>query len=309
MNMSKLAALGVGITMLPSFAHAALLYLDPGQAEYGLGDTFLVHVRLDNEGECVNAVRAVVEYPTDKLRAVDFSRGRSIVSLWVEEPTLDTERGIVTFSGGIPGGYCGRIQGDPALSNVVGTIVFTAVDGDGNARATISSGSEVYISDGEGTKAALSLQGASFSLAPYPTLPDNEWLKAVGEDTIPPDPFEVIVESTWGVFGGKYYIVFSTVDKQSGLDHFEIFERGVWKRVTSPHVVEDQLLRNDVEVRAIDKAGNERLGDYTPGSAPPRKAPTFNLFFVSVLIVALVALGGIWFFMHRNKGETGPPSA
>lgn len=307
--MYKLIAFVAGLLLFPSFAHAALLYIDPAEAEYGLGDMFMVNVRLDNEGECVNAVEATVTYSTDTLQAVDFSRGRSIMALWVEEPVIDTERGVVTFSGGMPGGYCGRIQGDPALSNIVGTIVFSAIRGEGDAAVSVSPSSQVYLSDGQGTKAELSVQSAAYSLLPYPVLPENEWLKAVGDDTVPPDAFDVIVESTRGVFGGRYYIVFSTVDKQSGIDHYEIFERNVWKTISSPYHLADQTLRGGIQVKAIDKAGNERLGTYIEGSAPPRVAPSYDVYIIVGAIALLVLVGFVKLFIDRRKNAEMPPAA
>src|SRR6185369_401021 len=109
----------------PASASAASLYLDPGSGTYGPGDTFILNVRLNNEGECINAANVVLTYPTASLRAADFSKGGSILSLWVIEPQIDTKAGTVTFAGGIPGGYCGRIAGDPSLTNVIGKVVFT----------------------------------------------------------------------------------------------------------------------------------------------------------------------------------------
>jgi hypothetical protein len=271
---------------------------------------FMANVRIDNQGECVNAISVSIDYPTSKLRAVDFSRGQSIMNLWVDEPAIDTEKGTVLFSGGIPGGYCGRIQGDPALSNVVGTIVFSVISGEGGAAVSISPQSEVYLSDGQGTKASLTTQGASFSLLPYPVLPENPWLKAVNEDMSPPDSFDVIVESTKGIFGGRYYLVFSTVDKQSGLDHFELFERGAWRKVESPHLMRDQRLEDDVQLKAIDKAGNERMGNFARETVPPRQAPSYDLLAAIVLLVMLGAAGVVKIYADRRKrAQELPPQA
>lgn len=298
------------VLLLPTHAQAALLYLDSDGAEHGLGDTFIVSVRLDNEDECINAAHVEVVYPKDRLRAVDFSRGGSILNLWVEEPKIDTMQGTVSFSGGVPGGYCGRIQGDPALSNILGKVVFTVISADApKADIDISIASRLYLNDGQGTKADVRTKGATFTLAPDALAPENPWIKEVEADDTPPDPFDVIVESTRGVFGGRYYIVFATEDKQSGMDHFEIYERSAWKTIKSPYNLRDQSLVA-IKVRAIDKAGNERLGDYTEGSAPERVRPFYYdyLPFIVVIVVFLI-LAGATLYMRRLHGAPEVPPA
>ncbi len=297
--------------LLPfAFANAALLYIDPGAQAYGVGDTFMVNIRVDNEGECINAANVEVIYPTKSLRAVDFSRGDSLFSLWTEEPRIDTEAGRVTFSGGIPGGYCGRIQGDPSLSNIIGKIVFSVIDASQvKADIIVTDATKVYLHDGFGTEAPLTIQGVTLGLSPQPTLPANEWLTEVRDDTIPPDSFIIQIESTRGVFGGRYYAVFSTVDKQSGLSHYEIFERGAWIETRSPHKLYDQSL-SDIQIRAIDKAGNIRLGEYVPGSAPPRLGLELDFTSVALALLALVVVGGAFVMFERRKNSaTIPPQA
>jgi hypothetical protein len=71
--------------LLPTFAaHAAILYMDPNEAELKRGDTMVVSVRVDTQdGECINVVDGVIKY-SDNIQPVDTSRGNSIFSLWVE---------------------------------------------------------------------------------------------------------------------------------------------------------------------------------------------------------------------------------
>jgi len=281
------------LILTPVSVSAASLYLDPDMGTYGPGDTFIVNVRLNTDGDCVNAANVVLNYPAGSMRAVDFGKGGSILTLWVIEPKIDTKAGTVTFAGGIPGGYCGRIQGDPSLTNTIGKVVFTVTNASaGSASIRISNASALYLNDGLGTKVTPEVTNATFKLSPEPTLSENPWLSEVGDDKVPPDPFDVIIESTRSVFGGKYYAVFSTVDKQSGLDHYEMVINGTWQRVTSPHVINDQTLQSGIEVRAIDKAGNIRLGTYIEGSAPPRETSPEDyaalLIILALLVVALV---------------------
>ncbi len=301
---SRILYSAVFVCALPLSADAAVLYLDPPTGTYGRGDTFTMQVRVNNEDECINAAHIEIHYPTTLLRAVDFSRGSSIFSLWVEEPTIDTEKGTIRFAGGVPGGYCGRIPGDPVLSNILGRIVFTVLGGDNeSARVAVSKGSLVYLNDGLGSEATVKTEDAVLTIGPVPLLPQNEWLNEVGEDTTPPDAFQIHIDSTQGVFDGKYYAVFSTVDKQSGLDHYEIFERGAWKRIESPYKLRDQVLRDTLEIKAIDKAGNERLGTYDPSSIPERKTSPHDYALIIGIVVLLFGAGVARWYTRQKAAQ------
>lgn len=304
----RILALALLPLWMPVVASAAVIYLDPATGEYGPGDTFVMTVRLDTEGECMNAARVVLSYPADTLRAADFGRGGSIFSLWVEEPVLGSGVGGVSFAGGVPGGYCGRIQGDPTESNVLGKIVFTVLRSNAlTAGIAVASSSVVYLNDGLGTAAALSFKDASITLASSRVVGDNPWLEEVSQDALPPEPFSIEVQSTEGVFGGRYYAVFSTVDKQSGVDHYEIFERGAWNPVVSPHRLANQSLRGGVQVRAVDKAGNMRNGEYIEGSAPPSVAPRYDLLSLLVFVLVLVLIWGMKRYLDRRPPATPAP--
>src|SRR6185503_20749685 len=87
------------LILTPVSVSAASLYLDPDMGTYGPGDTFIVNVRLNTDGDCVNAANVVLNYPAGSMRAVDFGKGGSILTLWVIEPKIDTKAGTVTFAG------------------------------------------------------------------------------------------------------------------------------------------------------------------------------------------------------------------
>jgi hypothetical protein len=272
---------------MPFSASAASLYLDPDQGTYGPGDTFIVNVRLNTDGECINAADITLTYPTESLRAVDFGKGGSIFTLWVTEPKLDTEKGAVAFAGGVPGGYCGRIQGDPSLTNTIAKIVFTVTQTTApNAKIAISGMSALYLNDGLGTRINPETSDTTIRIAGEATQSENPWLTLVGNDKIPPESFDVLIESTRSLFGGEHYAAFSTVDKQSGVDHYEMVINGTWQRVTSPRVIDERALSGGIEVRAIDKAGNVRLGTYVGGSVP---SSSFDDYLVLLIILVLLA--------------------
>jgi hypothetical protein len=307
MRRTVLASIATLVFSVPLFSQAAIISVDPPKGTYGPGDTFIAAIRIDTEGTCINAAHVELSYPVGIVRVVDISRGDSIFSLWPDEPKNDADKGVITFSGGIPGGYCGKISGDPGESNVLAKIVFTFLKADPtSANIALLPASLVYLNDGLATKAQLSLAGATYALGKQATLPSNDWLGILQSDTIPPEPFTVQVESTKGVFGGSYFAVFSTVDKQSGIDHYEIQENGIWKRISNPYKLTDQSLKNGVLLKAVDKAGNERVGEFNPSATPPRVESADITTLLSIIALILFALALKWFIDRRKTPTVGP---
>lgn len=246
------------------FSQAAVLYLEPEKAQYYPGDTFIEEVRLDvAEGENINAVEVHLIYPPDILEVVDLSVGNSILTLIAQQPNFSN--GLVSFSGGIPGGYSGTISGDLGTTNLLGKIIFRAIK-EGKAKIRFADDSIVLLNDGLGTPTKLTTKGASFIILAEKTgIVEEPWQIELKKDTIPPEPFKIEVRQESLIFEGKYVLIFSTTDKQTGLDYYEVKEgTGDWKKSESPYLLEDQNLRGVIKVKAVDKAGNERIAEYQP---------------------------------------------
>ncbi len=269
-------------------ADAALLYFDPPEAQVYRGDTVTVALRLDTDvDECINTVNAVVHYDPS-ISAVDVSRGSSILSIWVENPIIDEKAHTITFVGGIPGGYCGRISGDPSLTNVLLELIFRSpgfnVGGSNNssARIWIDEQAQILLHDGYGTNANVRLQDARIELlSKAGDTSTDAWKDKVNDDENLPSDFPIILTRDDVAFSGKYFITFNAIDKQSGIDHYEVMEEpfsefmafkwgradAPWIRTESPYVLKDQTLNSTIRIKAIDKAGNERIGFLVPDEA------------------------------------------
>jgi hypothetical protein len=323
----------------PTVSQAATLSIDPETRSVGPGDTFVVTLRLDTApDECVNAVTAEILYPKDWMNASAVSKGESLMSLWVEEPSVDREQGRVFMSGGIPAGYCGRVQGDPGKTNVVVKIIFS-IPGNmiGGKVATgpitlpLAFGPEttVLLNDGFGTPAPLTLHDAAYIRELNSQGLKNEWLDIVHTDNIKPDLFTISVEQNGSTFEGKYFIVFSAIDKQSGIHHYEIMEddpenlgfvynkktKASFITGTSPHLLTDQLLKSRIIVRAFDHAGNTQeallapkngvmgsnFSSSTKYSLSELLSPTW--LGVGALLLVLLVLGGVWFVRRKKELE------
>lgn len=292
----------------PASSKAAEIYLDPATGTFPAGVTFGVNVRIDTQGQCINAASVNLAYPKDELKAVAASDGDSIFSLWIDEPTIYSDYGLVSFVGGLPGGYCGRVPGDASLSNKLATVYFefpTSTDISSAtipvaAELTFATGTEAALNNGLGTSAQLTLSGASY----MPTYkgqfaPVSAWENLIQNDTTPPEPFKVEVYRNQSLFNDQLFAVFSTVDKQSGIDHYEVAEvpksqlgtpedQWNWVRADSPYLLKNQNLDGMLEVRAFDRAGNERLESYDMESiqTPP------NWQFAIIPYIAIIGIVG-----------------
>ncbi len=304
-------------------ASAATLYMDPNQHELKRGDSAIVSVRLDtDEEECVNVVDAVISY-SENIEPIDISRGSSILSIWVEDPVIDKVNRTISFAGGIPNGYCGRIAGDPRLTNnlidihVMSPGMQVGSTESGNIGSlTFADETRVLLNDGFGTEASRQLFNSEFILTrDAGSQVENDWLQIINNDEQPPEDFTIALERTPNAFSNRYFIVFNTTDKQSGLALYEVMEEPLelrnlfiwgranapWTEARSPYVLEDQSLNSTIRVRAIDKAGNEYVAVLVPDEAS-RTLPS-ELYVVAAAAVAglLILVAALYFVIRAVK--------
>jgi hypothetical protein len=227
----------------------------------------------------------------------------------------------------VPGGYCGRILGDPGQTNIVGKVVFSlpafyvgASSTESGIKVPIkfSSSTRVLLNDGAGTPAVLTTHDAEFTRIRESKNLRNEWTDAIAGDDTPPDEFIAEIQKDENAFSNKYFLVFSTVDKQSGLNHYEIMEedalhlgklfgtknQALFVPATSPYVLKDQSLQSKITIRAIDNAGNKRDVVLLPKNQIEQSARTegvpgwipWAVFFILLIITILLA-----FVMYRKR--------
>ncbi len=303
--------------------HAALLYLDPAESNIYRGDTETIKLRIDtDEGECINTVDATIRFSA-AIRAVDVSRGESILNLWLQDPKIDEEARTITFAGGVPGGYCGRIAGDPKLTNVIAEFAFRSpgfsIGADSNEKTadiTVGEETQVLLHDGLGTRAELRTMPARLVLLDTPGAEARDsWTDQVVDDEIPPSDFVVTLAQEGTAFSGKYFITFNSQDKQSGIDHYEVMEEpfddfnlfrwgradAPWVTTESPYVLKDQSLNSTIRVKAVDKAGLERIVVLVPDVALRTVSIERMVLFgvLSVVVVFLIIFVG--YALYRRK--------
>lgn len=288
----------VSLLLNPISGQAAVLFLQSSQGEYHQGDTFVADVRIDTEEECVNAIETVISFPNNVLEGKGFSASNSLISVWLSQPKTEQDSGRISFAGGIPGGFCGILPGDPGESNLLLKVIFMVKETEREQRAEIrfSDNSQILLNDGFGTKAEADCRGIILNILPgLSEASKDEWEMNLLKDTILPEPFEIEIVQDSLIFDGNSFIVFQAHDKQTGVDYYEVKEGNKeWQKAESPYLLEDQELNSTIRVKAVDKAGNERVVQYLP-----EKKPYSSWWLIIIPTVLFVAV--LWFIIKRRR--------
>lgn len=328
-KLTKFSLIFLLLFFLPSALQAAVLYLEPAEGLIGPGDSMAIDIKIDVDKDCINTIEAYINYPQDYMRLVNFITGESLINLWVDKPNSfdldDVNRlGIIHLAGGIPGGYCGRIPGDPGISNMVGRMIFripNLIISDTKLtelQVNFLDNSRVLLNDGFGSEDKLTVKGANFRVSKRPLNLKEGWRERIDNDNIPPEPFVIELRQNPAMFDGEYYIIFYTTDKQTGVDHYEVLEirpeekigvqpkrtfldyllgwkrkPPVWEQAEMPYLLEDQSLASIIKVRAVDKAGNERMVEYIPSEPTQKiakKIPYQRLAVIFLVLAGFIVL-------------------
>ena len=280
---------------LPACA-AELSVAPPGAP--GVGDQFLVPITLDTEGESINAIEGNLSYPSSTLTLREIRRGNSLISIWLEEPK--ELNGSIRFAGITPGGFAGS-------SEELFTLVFEAKSA-GSARISFENG-HAYLNDGDGTETKLSLAPSVFSIGAKGS--GTRVAPLAESDSYPPSSFQPTLGRDPSIQDGQWFVAFTTNDKSSGIDHYEVAESEwgtlpftslTWTRAESPFVLSDQSLHSFVYVKAVDRAGNERIESLSP-THPSILYTTSVGLVILITLLLLVYFGRIYARIARKKGK------
>lgn len=120
-------------------------------------------------------------------------------------------------------------------------------------------------------------------------------------DTMEPEEFFTQVVD----IEGKKYLVFNAEDKTSGIDHYEVMEvkkSGLfektkkeigWRKASGSYLLKDQELGSAIKIKAVDKAGNERIREIAPAEkvfSLQQFLILISLSFLAILIIILIIL-------------------
>ncbi len=145
-------------------AASASLYLTPSSGTHVIGSTFTVTIKVNSDGESINAAEGTVVYDAERLDVISISKAGSIFNLWTADPT-DTGSSI-SFGGGIPRpGYTGS-------GGTLFSVTFKGIKSDG-AQIRFSSGA-VLANDGRGTNILASMGSGRYTISPKVTAPAKD---------------------------------------------------------------------------------------------------------------------------------------
>jgi hypothetical protein len=278
------------IFALPLRADAAEFKITTPKPTINTQQRVRIEVWLDGQGEAINAIEGKVVWPKDYFALESVSDANSIINFWLAKPSADAG-GDLAFAGVIPGGY----------TESGGLLLSAVLQAKKNGEAVLSFKElKALIGDGQGTPAKVTTMPLKLSIASGTPLlldfpnPDNER----------PEDFKPEISNSADLFDNQYFMVFATQDKGSGLDHYEVVESRrelairtidpvLWVRAESPYLLKDQKLGSYIYIKAVDKAGNERLVSVAPIKPRFSLWPQLPQILFYGIIIAIIILGGI----------------
>jgi len=291
----------------PHFINAQSIFLTSNKLNYAIGEDIPVAVVLNTGGKTINAMDGAIRFSPQFFDISNITIGNSIFSLWPERPAVGDD-GIVVFSGGVPHGFKG---------NSGNIFSFTLKSKKSGISSVFINNATVLLNDGLGTK----LSGVEFiplalSINPQSVSPQKpEQPKQPVIDNIPPEHFTPIISKTPYVAMDRYFVSFSTVDKQSGISYYQVREEYVvfpffgvwlstdWQKTETPYVLTLQHWWSRVLVRAYDVAGNYREEIANKPIDAEGITALYNLSVVILIIILILIFILIRKFKKKSNAK------
>lgn len=234
-----------------------------------------------SSSEKINAFEGKILFSEDNLKVEETRDGNSLINLWIERPK-EKEKGVIYFSGITPGGFVGE-------NGYLFSIIFRATS-IGNGLVEIKD-IKALKNDGNGTPAEVRLKSLVYKISGEVIGPESASLKKpIIIDNEPPETFVPEIAQDQNLFGGEYFLVFVTQDKISGVTDYAVYESrrvkktiapNKWIEVENLYTLKDQKLRSWVYVKAVDRAGNERIVKI----APRNPLAWYENYFINGIII------------------------
>lgn len=266
---------------------AATLSIQATPTTIGVDDVIQISILVDSAIP-VNAFSGALIYPATIVEPIAVSDGNSIVNMWITRPTVSDASAQILFAGITPGGFSGN-------NGILFSVLFKAKK---MGTAKVSLGNiEVLRNDGSGGSEPTTIKSLTISVG----------LKSSGGytepvDHTPPELFIAYLGTDPQLFDGRSYLAFMAVDKGTGVDHYVAAESRIpsflwlffppsWHTTVSPYVLSDQNFTSTVYLKAIDRAGNERLSVF-----PPQHlfTPYEKVVFLAILVGAVLLWQRRW---------------
>lgn len=269
-----------------------------------IGEYVQVDLFLDTKNVEINALETAVVFPDDLLELADFSYGNSVINYWVEKPHQTDEHNKIFFSGITPGGFNEK---DAYLISLIFKTKNT-----GRVEINFAQ-NKTLKNNGFGTEVFSSDKKLSFTIQTSLKGDDTENIYK-NLDNIPPEEFELFIYEDNNLFPNKKVVIFDTLDKDSGVSRYEVLEEktgrllgwefkiGRWTPASSPYILQDQKMHSNIYVKAIDRAGNERISSLII-VRPSRWYTNLNFWAIILSAIILLILSRRTYarFLRKNK--------
>lgn len=269
-----------------------------------IGDNIFIIMSLNTANNSVNAIEGVVNVPVGFFDILEVRTGGSFLSLWPERPKVHKD-GKITFLGGVPRGFSG------SNGNIITFILRAKKAG---APSVFIEKATVLLNDGLGTE----LKG--IELKPLTVLISEDVFEEPEDsriiiDNTPPEPFTPVLSRDPSVAGGKYFVSFSAIDKDSGISHYEAREEYVifpyfgawfftnWEKTETPYILKLQDWWSRIYIRAYDLYGNYRE-EIVFKHLNKETVPVFRILialFMSIVALIMIVLFVLQLLNRLNK--------
>ena len=265
---------------------AAEVFFDRDKQVMSVRQQFILPLYIDTEDQPINAFEGQIVFPTDLLRVKEIRYHDSFINFWIEQPQFNNNN--IKFSGIIPGGYLGK-------KSLVLSVVFEAL---AVGRGEIGfENLRILLNDGAGSDAPVRSRAWSFEINTSEPIILNEIKDIVDHDS--PEDFVPILTKVVDIAADQYILIFATQDKGSGISHYEVKEGWHnWVVAISPYILQNQNLDQEIIVKAVDKAGNERLV-VVPSTYPRKWYEKYEISGIIIFVVLLVIIS--YLFAKKKK--------
>jgi hypothetical protein len=283
---------------LPYCVNAQSLSLTSDQASYKIGSEISVVLTLDTSDKLINVVDGTINFPTEFFDIQSIKTGDSFLTLWPKRPTASGD-GNISFTGGIPHGFTG------SNGNVFSFVLKSKKIGEplisiNNATILLNDGLGTKLNDVTLTPLRIAIVSTGNIVTPQPVV-----------DKIKPLPFMPVVSRSSSVAENKFFVSFSTIDKETGVSYYKVNEEYVlfpfwgtlfstgWQKTETPYILKLQHWWSKVYVRAYDGAGNFREEIATK---PLDKEGFIILNILVIIVIILLLFAAVClYFKFRNK--------
>lgn len=276
----------LAIFIFPIDIFAASIDVENKDTDVQEEDTIIFDVYLNSQDE-INSIEGNITVEGD-YTIKTISTAGSIFDMWPNKPSF--EDGVISFVGGSASSVFGnRLK----LFSIIAQV--HSKDGIMFSSDQVN----VFLGDGIGTNIVVD------SFEKEIVLPDSDgnildkFNELVLSDQEAPIGFEISIGRDSDTFDGKYFASFNTTDKDSGIERYEIIEGDTKTPVVTgtTYVLQDQSLKGNLIVKAIDKAGNVQVSEIKIKDVVSEDT-SINWFSLSI---ALLILFVIFFIFKKLK--------